>query len=268
MASDQLPLSPEVVKLDTQISDYQHQIRSITASRIGGFGFAAVLTVTGISLIVAAVTLRSDGFQLAAIVVSAVALVSWLAVADVTSGSVEERRLLTERLRLVQIKRADYLAGKTHTSQTVRSRYREDIPDLVAKIRRRAATYQRLYVLMQSVVIVGALTSSAVTALFAGTPRGRLGAVFLTLLVGVCASGMNTFRIREKGENVQMSANAIEKEYRLCGLRLGEYSDLDEPSRLRLLAERVESVREAQAERERELNQPPAVRQATGMEGP
>jgi hypothetical protein len=91
----------------------------------------------------------------------------------------------------------------------------------------------------------------------------RIAAVSISLVVGIAASCSLTFRIRERGETLQKTATDIEREYRAAELRIGDYGDgIDDRLRFRKLVERVESLRDEQAARERALDQPPNLQQS------
>ncbi|MCA2219119.1 DUF4231 domain-containing protein [Jidongwangia harbinensis] len=267
MADEEIPHSPQVVKLDTKIAEYQRQIRSITLGRRIGFGVGVGLIVLSIAMIVVTVIAGSDsGWLYGAVLVPALTIVAWMTIGDLTEGSTDERARAREQLRLSQIKRSEFLAGKVPPSQTIRSRYRDSLPDLIGRLRRRADRYQRASTMLQSSVIIGSLASAAVTATFADSADGRLAAVGLSLIVGICASFSTTFRFREKGANLQSTATDIEREYRMSALSVGDYAEVSEEKRLQTLAERVEEIRQRHAEREGELSQPSDVQQSGAIE--
>jgi hypothetical protein len=65
---------------------------------------------------------------------------------------------------------------------------------------------------------------------------------------------------------LQRTANEIERQYRAAELLLDEYATNEaEESRLKLLIERVESIRAEQADRERKLEQPADAHLPTGL---
>jgi hypothetical protein len=117
--------------------------------------------------------------------------------------------------------------------------------------------------LLQLTIIVGSLSTSAVTAL-ANTVDLKAIAVGISLAVGVAASCSLTFRLRERGEALQQTAMDIERQYRAAELQIGDYADEpDEKARFRKLVERIEELRAEQSKKERALDQAPDLHQST-----
>ena len=159
-------------------------------------------------------------------------------------------------------RRKDTLAGSATSLLETYQRYKVHLPDQIESYRIAAARYRRLYNTFQALVIVGSVTASTLTAALADTSWARWITVTLTLLVSIAATLSTNFNLRERSNNLQRVADEIEHHYRAVELRLGEYRDVDESTALRALAEHVEGLRLEQGRRERELNQPPDLRQA------
>jgi hypothetical protein len=265
MPPEDLSLSPLVVRLDTEIARLRREIWNINIGIRVGAVIAIVLGVSEIAVIVTAI-IKGGGWVYGAMFLGFMLLIVGGGVAEGLSETPAEKRALEQKLRLTQIKRTEFLAGKAELPTTLRSRYKEDLPDLIESYKRRANQYRRLYTSLQLVIIVGSLTASAVTAAFAASLEGRIGAVSLTLLVGIGASCSANFRPREKSQSISLTANAIEKEFRMSALGLGEYLDKDDATKLQILIERVEEIRAAQSDRERELDQPSDPQQSGSID--
>lgn len=138
--------------------------------------------------------------------------------------------------------------------------YREASKDIVAGFRARATRNLRTHNSVQAVIIIGSITASTTTAAMAGAHPLSWVSTVLTALVSVTAGLAAYFKFRERGYNLQSTADEIEKQYNAIQFRLYDYSrfeDGQEAERLRLFAEHVERLREEQRKRELQLEQSP-----------
>lgn len=69
------------------------------------------------------------------------------------------------------------------------------------------------------------------------------------------------FKFREKGTNLQQTADAIGWEYRDCMLGIGKYAELDKPDALHLLATTSSDLHKEQQKRQLQLEQSSHVEQ-------
>ncbi|MGW3962566.1 DUF4231 domain-containing protein [Amycolatopsis sp. NPDC005003] len=163
----------------------------------------------------------------------------------------------------IKFRRSETLANRAKRSAAPYARYKEHLPHLADNYKVRAKRYRRVYVILQLTIIVGSLSTSAVTAM-ADTVNAKAVAVAISLTVGIAASCTLTFRLRERGETLQKTATEIEREYRAAELEIADYADTpDEKARYRKLVERVEMLRADQLRKERALDQPPDLNQST-----
>ncbi|MFD5034983.1 DUF4231 domain-containing protein [Streptomyces sp. NPDC058405] len=140
--------------------------------------------------------------------------------------------------------------------------YREASLDLIEQYRRGANKNRRIHNLFQMVIISGSIVTSTLTAMNQGT--GSVLAIAtsaLSALVGISAGVTGYFKFRERGYNLQSTADDIEKHYNASQFMLDDYAGSDplnplpESERLRKFARFVERLKEEQRKRELQLEQ-------------
>ncbi|MEV4121757.1 DUF4231 domain-containing protein [Micromonospora sp. NPDC049645] len=153
--------------------------------------------------------------------------------------------------------------------------YREASQDIVTQFRGRATRNLRAHNTVQAIIIIGSIGASTTTALMAGEHPLSWVSTGLTAFISITAGLAAYFKFRERGYNLQSTADEIEKHYNATQFRLGEYgtasteaggteSDANteaEAARLRLFAENVERLRDEQRKRELQLEQSPGQRE-------
>jgi hypothetical protein len=138
--------------------------------------------------------------------------------------------------------------------------YREASKDIVVAFRKRATRNLRTHNTVQAIIIIGSIVASTTTAVMAGAHPLSWVSTGLTAFVSITAGLAAYFKFRERGYNLQSTADDIEKQYNAIQFRLQDYSkfaDDQEAERLRLFAESVERLREEQRKRELQLEQSP-----------
>ncbi|WP_159037276.1 DUF4231 domain-containing protein [Streptomyces specialis] len=145
--------------------------------------------------------------------------------------------------------------------------YREASLDLIEQYRKGAARNRRVHNFFQVVIITGSITTSTLTAMNEGSNLAlRIVTSALSALVGVSAGITGYFKFRERGYNLQSTADDIEKHYNASQFMLDEYAAADaahpltEHERLRMFARFVERLKEEQRKRELQLEQQSSVR--------
>ncbi|WP_165945246.1 DUF4231 domain-containing protein [Micromonospora sp. KC723] len=153
--------------------------------------------------------------------------------------------------------------------------YREASQDIITQFRARATRNLRAHNTVQAIIIIGSVTASTTTAVMAGEHPLSWVSTGLTAFISITAGLAAYFKFRERGYNLQSTADEIEKHYNATQFRLGEYgtagadsaesrTDADvaaEAARLRLFAENVERLRDEQRKRELQLEQSPGQRE-------
>ncbi|MFE9423949.1 DUF4231 domain-containing protein [Kitasatospora sp. NPDC006697] len=140
--------------------------------------------------------------------------------------------------------------------------YREASLEIVDQYRRSSNRNRRVHNLFQVIIITGSIVTSSLTALNDGSSIVlRFGAAFLSGFVGISAGVTGYFKFRERGYNLQSTADEIEKHYNASQFMLDEYAGSDpsnppaEDERLRMFARFVERLKEEQRKRELQLEQ-------------
>lgn len=146
--------------------------------------------------------------------------------------------------------------------------YREASLDLIAQYRESASRNRRVHNAFQLVIISGSIITSTLTAMNQGSTKVlAISTSALSALVGISAGVTGYFKFRERGYNLQSSADEIEKNYNASQFMLDEYASqngvsLSETDRLRLFSKYVERIKEEQRKRELQLEQ-----SSSGREG-
>lgn len=138
--------------------------------------------------------------------------------------------------------------------------YREASLDLIDQYRKSANKNRRIHNVFQGIIITGSIVTSTLAAMNEGSSQVlRLSAASLSALVGISAGVTGYFKFRERGYNLQSTADDIEKHYNASQFMLDEYAGRDdepplpEAERLRMFARYVERLKEEQRKRELQL---------------
>ncbi|MDA8370739.1 MAG: DUF4231 domain-containing protein [Nocardiopsaceae bacterium] len=136
--------------------------------------------------------------------------------------------------------------------------YREASLDLIQAYRQRAKHNRSIHNYFQAAIIILSALVSTFTALSGELPQLRWIVVTLSTIVTISAGLTAYFKFRERGYNLQSTADEIEKHYNAAEFRLDDYVDIDdEPRRLRIFAKHVEKLKEEQRKKELQLEQSP-----------
>jgi len=140
--------------------------------------------------------------------------------------------------------------------------YREASLDLVDQYRKAATKNRRVHNSFQVIIITGSIVTSTLTAMNEGSNLAlRIITSALSALVGISAGITGYFKFRERGYNLQSTADEIEKHYNASQFMLDDYAGpdpsqpLSEQDRLRMFARFVERLKEEQRKRELQLEQ-------------
>ncbi|MFI9031114.1 DUF4231 domain-containing protein [Streptomyces sp. NPDC053560] len=134
--------------------------------------------------------------------------------------------------------------------------YRDAIPREIDRLRGESASYRRWHNWLQWTLIVCSAAVTGVTALYDTPQPGKGILIGLGGTVTVITSVMGYFKFKERGFNLQQTADAIEQEVTALDLAIAPYNLSDEKENLELFAERVEALRIEQRKREQQLDQP------------
>lgn len=142
--------------------------------------------------------------------------------------------------------------------QANRERYRSEVWEYVEEARKNAGRNRRIHNLFQAAIILGSILVTSLTSVMASASPLNWVTVVMSILVTASAGLSSYFKFRERGFNLQQTANAIEKEYNAAELRIHDYAeDVEDDEAMRVFAERVEALKEEQRARELQLEQSP-----------
>ncbi|MFJ1644700.1 DUF4231 domain-containing protein [Streptomyces sp. NPDC088258] len=146
--------------------------------------------------------------------------------------------------------------------------YREASLDLIGRYRKGASQNRRVHNFFQLIIISGSIVTSTLAAMNDGSSKFlSIGTSSLSALVGISAGVTGYFKFRERGYNLQSTADDIEKHYNASQFMLDDYagedsgSPLSEAERLRKFARFVERLKEEQRKRELQLEQSSSARE-------
>ncbi|WP_198535612.1 SLATT domain-containing protein [Streptomyces caatingaensis] len=134
--------------------------------------------------------------------------------------------------------------------------YKDSIPVELEALRKDGRKYRRKHNVAQSVIIVGSLAGTAVSALADTPPPLKYWAMGITFSVGAAAGFTGYYKWRERAFYLQQTADDIERHATAFELGIHPYDDPDEDVRLAKLAKEIELLRAEQRKREQQLDQP------------
>ncbi|MDR7301703.1 DUF4231 domain-containing protein [Haloactinomyces albus] len=135
-------------------------------------------------------------------------------------------------------------------------RYRLLLPETVEQYRAEARRHRRAHNALQGLIIGGSIAASVTVAASVSLATARWPAVGMSLLVALAAAFAGYSRYRERGINLQQTADALEREYHSVELRAGKYRRFeDERAAYAEFAHEVEALREEHAKRQQQVGQ-------------
>ncbi|MFH8574004.1 DUF4231 domain-containing protein [Streptomyces sp. NPDC017993] len=167
--------------------------------------------------------------------------------------SVAELRLDLELAEEERVLAAAHIARAAYERQYS---YREATPREIDRLRSESATYRRWHNWLQWTLILCSATIPAVAALYDPPQPGKGILIGLGAAVSVITSIMGYFKFKERGFNLQQTADAIEQHTTALDLAIAPYNHADEKENLERFAENVEALRIEQRKREQQLDQP------------
>lgn len=159
-------------------------------------------------------------------------------------------------LELAEEKRVLAAAQVARTVFERQYSYRDIIPREIDRLRAESATYRRRHNWLQWTLILCSAAIPAVAALYDPPQPGKGILIGLGAAVSVITSVMGYFKFKERGFNLQQTADAIEQHTTALELAIAPYNRPEEKENLELFAENVEALRIEQRKREQQLDQP------------
>jgi len=134
--------------------------------------------------------------------------------------------------------------------------YIHQLPTLIKSYSKQADRYRSWFIFTQIITI---LLSATITSLTGGWLDKYISLPWiipvLGLLISVLTSFTLFFKFREKGTNLQQTADAIGWEFRDCMIGIGKYAELTKPEALHLLAKTSADLHKEQQKRQLQLEQ-------------
>jgi hypothetical protein len=148
--------------------------------------------------------------------------------------------------------------GIQSSHRASRARYWAETWEYVEESRKRASRNRRIHNLFQAVIILGSILVTSLTSVMAGANPLNWTTVVISIMVTAAAGFSSYFKFRERGFNLQQTANSIEKESMSFELRIHDYAEtIGYDEAMRLFAERIEDLKEEQRNKELQLEQSP-----------
>jgi hypothetical protein len=137
-----------------------------------------------------------------------------------------------------------------------RELYTYQLPDLITDYRKRADIYRWWFIVTQLITIV---LSAAITSISGGWLDKYISIPWLIPVISGTISILTSitlfFKFREKGFNLQQTADAIDLELKAYQLRIEDYEGLDDEKALTRLVTQTEKLRREQQKRQQQLEQ-------------
>jgi thiosulfate reductase cytochrome b subunit len=150
-------------------------------------------------------------------------------------------------------------------TRPLKEKYAEEISQTIQQYTKRANRNRRLYYILQIIIIFCSLLVTGLTSGLSDlvpffnsrwiTPAISFSVSFLTAMITL-------FRFRERGHNLQLTADAIQYEISCATKGIYGYKGLSEQDAFIKLAEEVERLINEQRKRQQQLEQASEVKQA------
>jgi len=166
-------------------------------------------------------------------------------------------------LTLLRDKRKLAVSEGELTLKQRRLAYKAEAFTDVDRFRAENKRYRRIQNVLQGVLIIGSLATTAIAGISLVSPLAKWGTMVTSFVVGIAGGFIAAFKYRERGAYLQQTADAIESEWEALDLGVGRYKhyDADEDGQAKALADFAEEVyrlKTEQKKREQNLDQPPS----------
>lgn len=198
-------------------------------------------------------------------VAAAIALVAWIGGGVILAADYEtyekpistnrnNRRVAKKELAKLYRKLAYY--DEQAVKHLTAEQYMHQLPGLIASYRKRADRYRNWFVTTQLITI---FLSAAITSLSGGWLDRYFQIPWIIPVIGAAISILTSitlfFKFREKGTNLQQTADAMDWEHMACTLGIGRYKTMTREAALVELAEQAENLRKEQQKKQLQLEQ-------------
>ncbi|UGQ13541.1 DUF4231 domain-containing protein [Yinghuangia sp. ASG 101] len=248
---------------------YDHALQELHASRfhrrmyyLTAFGGMALTGLLGYTVVVGLWDEKPTFTRWAGLVI---VLALWVVAGVLLISNRKKLVDLTSAVRQTLSAKQNAAAALPLYSEAALRIYRESTLELMDSYRRRAMRNRRVNNGLQAAIIAGSIVASTLVALDSKISPLSLTATILSAAVGISAGLSGYFKFRERGFNLQSTADELEKHYVAVQFHLEDYESVDpaldpeqaEKERLRRFARLVEKIKEEQRKRELQLEQSP-----------
>ncbi|MFJ2115954.1 DUF4231 domain-containing protein [Streptomyces sp. NPDC087850] len=255
---------------------YDHALQDLKASRfhrrmyyLTAFGAMALTGLLGYTVIVGLWEEKPTFTRWAGLVI---VLALWVIAGNLLINNRKKVVDLTAEVNQARSEKQNAAAALPLDSEAALRIYRESTLEVMDAYRSRAGRNRRMNNALQAVIIAGSIIASTLIALDSNITPLSLTATILSATVGISAGLSGYFKFRERGFNLQSTADELEKHYTGVQFHLDEYETVapdltpeeGEKERLRRFARLVEKIKEEQRKRELQLEQSPEQQRSQG----
>ncbi|MGX2996588.1 DUF4231 domain-containing protein [Streptomyces sp. JNUCC 64] len=255
---------------------YDHALENLKATRfqrrmyyLVAFGSMVLTSLLGYTVIIGLWEEKPTFTRWAGLIIVAVL---WISAGVMLMKNRKAKVDHTSELRKMLAEKQNAAAALPLDSEAALRIYRESTLELMDAYRIRATRNRRVNNALQALIIAGSIVASTLVAMDHNVTPLNLAATILSATVGVSAGLSGYFKFRERGFNLQSTADELEKHYTAVQFHLDEYETVDpsltpeegEKERLRRFARLVEKIKEEQRKRELQLEQSPEQQRSQG----
>ncbi|MFF3863637.1 DUF4231 domain-containing protein [Streptomyces sp. NPDC002209] len=172
---------------------------------------------------------------------------------DMGAKSVDELRM---DLELAEEQRVLHAVENVRPAHSRQFAYKELLPQEIARLGAESRRYRRWHNTLQMGLIVCSAGITAASAVYDPPQPGKGIIILLGASVTVITAVSGFFKFRERGFNLQQTADEIEQHLTALNLSIAPYNQVSEEDNLRQFTAAVEGLRTEQRKREQQLDQP------------
>lgn len=167
--------------------------------------------------------------------------------------SVDELRM---ELELAEEARVLHAVENARPAQVRQFLYKEVLPQEIARLGAESRRYRRWHNWLQMSLILCSAGITAASAVYDPPQPGKGIIIALGASVTIITAVSGFFKFRERGFNLQQTADEIEQHLTALNLSIAPYNQANEEDNLRQFTSAVEALRTEQRKREQQLDQP------------
>ncbi|MGI5451519.1 DUF4231 domain-containing protein [Streptomyces sp. CA-243310] len=167
--------------------------------------------------------------------------------------SVDQLRM---ELELAEEARVLHAVENARPAQVRQFAYKEVLPQEIARLGAESRRYRRWHNWLQMALILCSAGITAASAVYDPPQPGKGIIIALGASVTIITAVSGFFKFRERGFNLQQTADEIEQHLTALNLSIAPYNQANEADNLRQFTSAVEALRTEQRKREQQLDQP------------